>query len=76
LKENKAKVDILKIQEVENNIIVEARITIGIIICNRRYTLKSNATKFDIEQYISNKIIEEENTDALGHSFEVNLNGN
>ena len=40
--------------------IVEVHVKIGSMECNRRYTLKSDATKAEIKQHITNKIIEEE----------------
>lgn len=68
-----AKVEILQKRIAERTIIIEADVEIRGITKRKRYIVDMNSSNDYIRKYISDKIIEEEKTDVIGESFEVEV---
>ena len=68
-----AKVQILQKRVAERTIIIEADVEIRGITRRKRYIVDMNSSNDYIIKYISDKIIEEEKTDVIGESFEVEV---
>ncbi len=69
----KAKVQILEKRIAERTVIIEADVEIRGITRRKRYIVDMNSSNDYIKKYISDKIIEEEKTDVIGESFEVEV---
>lgn len=69
----KAKVQILQKRIAERTVIIEADVEIKGITRRKRYIVDMNSSNDYIKKYISDKIIEEEKTDVIGESFEVEV---
>ena len=69
----KAKVQILEKRIAERTVIIEADVEIRGITRRKRYIVDMNSSNDYIKKYISDKIIEEEKTNVIGESFEVEV---
>ena len=69
----KAKIDILQIQEVENNIIIETEVEIRGNVRRKRFMVPKGTNNAAIKKHIADKLIEEENRNVVGEKFEVDI---
>ena len=70
---DKAKVSILKLQNVEQNIVIEADVEIRGQNRRRRFIVTKGTLNADIKKHIADRIIEEEHRNVIGEKFEVDL---